>query len=189
MHSKERYHFVCYEWFGDKKGQQMERILSLSDGCQLAGFRHLFSNNVRLNDDYLWGSLFSRPLPSNFTRVQRLSCCTAALCLSMITNAMFFNTADRVDATKVVTLGPLRFSLGTLYIAFISSLITMPATMLMPILFLKSRRYNTVTPIQEHSTDETTNEDSPKPPLSPAWAGVSFFRRHFCPASLSSRTV
>ncbi len=60
----------------------------------LTAFKHLFSGSVRkkLSNDHIWVSVMSRPTRSNFTRVQRVSCCVALLFLTMITNCMFFRS-------------------------------------------------------------------------------------------------
>ena len=43
----------------------------------------------KLKDDHIWWSVFSRPVRSRFTRVQRVAVSMAALYLTMITNAMW----------------------------------------------------------------------------------------------------
>ncbi len=74
----------------------------------LTAFKHLFNGSVRkkLSNDHIWVSVLSRPTRSNFTRVQRVSCCVALLFLTMITNCMFFrsdseNTGETVEAINV----------------------------------------------------------------------------------------
>jgi len=48
-------------------------------------------------DDHLWLSVVRRPNKSKFTRVQRLSMCLSTLFLTMIVNAMFFDTSGDTD--------------------------------------------------------------------------------------------
>ena len=113
-----------------------------------SGFQHLMLGNIRVNlfDDYLWGSVICRQIPSHFTRVQRLTCITATLCLVMIASAMFYNTETNVDKTKAVEVGGVQFTFGMLYVALISTLITLPAPILMSACFNKSKRLGRVVP-------------------------------------------
>ncbi|XP_070555890.1 polycystin-1-related protein-like isoform X2 [Ptychodera flava] len=142
MLTNKRYDFVCYKWFGaDKEGHEITRELLLSDDSQKTGFAHLLSSHIRVQvfDEYLWGSVVSRQMPSNFTRVQRLSCCAAVLCLAMISNAMFYGKKDEAKDTKGIEIETFRLSFGTVYIALISSLVTLPASITMVSLFKKAR--------------------------------------------------
>ncbi|GCC27688.1 hypothetical protein chiPu_0006114 [Chiloscyllium punctatum] len=45
-------------------------------------------------DQHIWFSIFARPPRSSFTRVQRVSCCFSLLLCTMLTNIMFWGTAD-----------------------------------------------------------------------------------------------
>ncbi|XP_077981964.1 polycystin-1-like protein 2 [Glandiceps talaboti] len=58
----------------------------------------------------------------------------------MLANAMFYQTPDSEgDQTKTLRLGPLSFTLGTLYVSFISCLVTLPATLILVEIFRKSQ--------------------------------------------------
>ncbi|XP_070557301.1 polycystin family receptor for egg jelly-like [Ptychodera flava] len=76
-------------------------------------------------------------MPSNFTRVQRLSCSAATVCLAMVSNAMFYNAED---TTETLQIGSKTLSLGEVYIALITSFVVLPASITMVTLFKKSRR-------------------------------------------------
>jgi len=41
-------------------------------------------------DGHIWFSVISRPPSSNFTRVQRVSCCCSLLLCTMLTSIMFY---------------------------------------------------------------------------------------------------
>lgn len=43
-----------------------------------------------LCDGHIWYSVLNRPASSNFTRVQRLSCCLSLLLCTMLTSIMFW---------------------------------------------------------------------------------------------------
>ena len=149
---------VCYDWIeGGADHEQFRRTLTVSDENQFRRFIHLLSCHIRVQvfDEYLWGSRLTRQMPSKFTRVQRLSCCAAILCLAMISNAMFYDTEDKVQATESIQISSQLFSFGTIYVALISSLVTLPASITMITLFKKAGRDIQVTPSINLQISET----------------------------------
>ena len=84
----------------------VERVIPVAGTRELTAFKHLFSGSVRkkLTNDHLWVSVVSRPTRSNFTRVQRISCCVALLYLTMITNCMFFKSEENVERVNPITV-------------------------------------------------------------------------------------
>ncbi|XP_070569354.1 polycystin-1-like protein 2 [Ptychodera flava] len=160
--TNKRFDFVYYGWITRtmNDGKICCRTLSVSDETQMTRFVHLLSSNIRVQvfDEYLWGSVVTRQTPSHFTRVQRLSCCVAMLCLVMISNAMFYDTKDSVQATKTVDLGFHSLSLGSIYVALISSLIVVPVSVTMVTLFKKAREVVQVSPSNECSAVKKKTE-------------------------------
>ncbi|XP_077999911.1 polycystin-1-like protein 3 [Glandiceps talaboti] len=161
-----QYDFLCYEWLGK---DNLVKTLEVAEEADKKKFKHLLYTKLRfqLFNDYLWGSIFSRQLPSHFTRIQRLSCIAAMLCLTMLANAMFYSSDERVAATKTVGYGDVVIALGTLYVAFISCLVTLPASILMVTLFEKSKRVNRITPTAGDDSgddDDGDNNGSTKRP-------------------------
>jgi polycystin 1L2 len=110
----------------------------------------IVSFNTRLSDEtqtqmtehHLWLSLFMRPQQSKFTRVQRLSCILALLCLIMISNAMFFQSSDEIKNVDQVTLGPFKFSFSSFYVSCIGILISTPPVIFAAFVFrhVRSRK-------------------------------------------------
>ncbi|CAL1530711.1 unnamed protein product, partial [Lymnaea stagnalis] len=93
LQTSDRFIFLCDRWLAVEEDDGMvDRILPVAGLEDLIAFKQLFSSSARkkLANDHLWVSVFSRPTRSNFTRVQRLSCCMSLLFLTMITNAMWF---------------------------------------------------------------------------------------------------
>ncbi|CAC5377683.1 PKD1L2 [Mytilus coruscus] len=127
--TNQRYLFQCDKWLSiDFDDGMIERIIPVSITDDI-GVESLFYQQSRMNltENHLWMSLFVRPTRSVFTRVQRLGCGTTLLLLTMISNAMFFRTADEetVQADSV-QLGFFRLSMSNLFISFIGILITTP---------------------------------------------------------------
>ena len=87
-----RYYFICNEWLAADEGDgEVNRIVPIAGSEEVASFNHLFFTSARrkMTDDHLWVSVMARPTRSNFTRVQRLTCCLTLLFTTMIANAMW----------------------------------------------------------------------------------------------------
>ncbi|KAK7111719.1 hypothetical protein V1264_011307 [Littorina saxatilis] len=159
--------FLCDRWLAVEEDDGMvDRILPVAGIEDLIAFKHLFSSSARkkLANDHLWFSVFSRPTRSNFTRVQRLSCCMSLLFLTMITNAMFFKSEDKQATTTGITLGPLHFTLGQVFISFISTVIVFPPSFLLVLFYRRCR--------QKKNAVLQTNQQNPKRNQKYRWKNV-----------------
>ena len=88
-----RYFFLNGRWLAVEEDDGLvDRILSVAGQEDVNGFGHVFFSTARQNltDDHLWLSVVSRPTRSNFTRLQRLTCCMVLLYSTMIANAMWY---------------------------------------------------------------------------------------------------
>ncbi|CAF4336013.1 unnamed protein product, partial [Adineta steineri] len=93
LQTGERNYFLCDNWLAVEKGDGLvDRVIPLASSKELKSFAHLFTQSVKkkFSDGHLWFSVFSRPVRSNFTRLQRISCCISFLFCTMISNAMFY---------------------------------------------------------------------------------------------------
>ncbi|ESP00683.1 hypothetical protein LOTGIDRAFT_157972 [Lottia gigantea] len=145
LETRKRSIFVCNRWLSVGKDDGLiDRIVPISAKKDLT-FTHLFSEHARNNatDSHLWLSVVFRPNRSTFTRAQRVSCCICILFLTMITSAMFFRSSnvdtDEETVKDELVLGPLRFSAYTIWVSFVSILITVPPSMVIVYLFRYSR--------------------------------------------------
>ena len=132
---------MCDRWFAvDKDDGQLERLIPSATKEDLENFQHVFysTSKQEMSDGNLWVSLIARPTRSRFTRVQRLSCCLALLFTTMIANAMWYRSEETVDSPQNVHLGPFTFSPTQIYISVVSSLISIPISVLIVTLFRKS---------------------------------------------------
>ena len=66
-----------------------------------------------MSEGHLWFSIFSRPLSSKFTRVQRCTCCFVLLFTAMLFNILYYEQS-KVSKTASnhagLSLGPFYFS-------------------------------------------------------------------------------
>ena len=150
-----RSYFICDNWLGVEKGDGLvDRVVPLASSKELKSFAHLFTQSVKkkFSDGHLWYSVFSRPVRSNFTRLQRVSCCISLLFCTMISNAMFYrqDTQGRVNQAGVLMkIGPIEFTLTQLWISFISTLVVLPVNLIIVTLFRKAK-YSQRTLITHH---------------------------------------
>ena len=136
-------HFYVQRWLAvDEDDGEIDRFLPVASKKNVLSFSNLFSDNTRqkVAEDHLWFSVLFRPQYSNFTRVQRATCCLCLQFLTMIADAMFYGQLGRNAAgTASIQIGPLCFNLGMLWISFISILVVTPPILLVVTLFRMSK--------------------------------------------------
>jgi polycystin 1L2 len=124
----------------------VDRVVPLASSKELKSFAHLFTQSVKkkFSDGHLWFSVFSRPIRSNFTRLQRISCCISLLFCTMISNAMFYRQDTQSTKSKagvLMQIGPIEFTLTQLWVSFSGTLIVLPINLIIVTLFRKAK-YN-----------------------------------------------
>lgn len=128
----------------EKSDGLIDRVIPLASTKELKSFAHLFTESVKkkFSDGHLWFSVFSRPIRSNFTRLQRVSCCISLLFCTMISNAMFYRQDIQATSKKagvLIKIGPVEFTLTQLWISFIGTLIVLPINLIIVTLFRKAK--------------------------------------------------
>lgn len=158
--------FICDRWLAVEEDDGMvERTLTPASKEELTSFNLLFSTEARKNltDNHLWFSVVARPAKSNFTRVQRLSCCLSVLLSTMLANAMFYQVGDESSTGTSVHVGPFSFSIKQLSIGITSSLVVLPANVLIVMFFRKARPFEAKVGLAK---SQDPNNQSPKYELS-----------------------
>lgn len=133
--------FLCDNFLAVEEDDGLiERTLVPATRDDLTSFNLLFSTEARksLTDNHLWFSVFKRPPRSTFTRCQRLSCCLSIILTTMLANAMFFQTDSTSSTGTELRAGPISFSVKQLSIAITSSMVVLPANILIVSLFRKA---------------------------------------------------
>lgn len=133
---------MCNRWLAvEHYDGEIERVLRPADADDLTKFNLLFQNEARknLSDGHIWFSVVKRPARSNFTRVQRLSCCLCILLTTMLANAMFYQNDPSTSSDGVLKVGPFSFSLQQLSIAITSSLVVLPVNVFVVWIFRNAR--------------------------------------------------
>lgn len=105
---------------------------------ELTSFGFLFYSKSRknLSDGHLWFSIFARPYKSNFTRVQRTTCCLSLLFTTMMANIFFYNVElVNGNQTELFKMGPVTLTVGEVIIGCISSLMVFPINLIVVNIF------------------------------------------------------
>jgi len=143
LQTGEKFFFLCDRWLAVEEDDGMvERVIPVAGMRELTAFKHLFGSSLRkkLTNDHLWVSIVKRPTKSNFTRVQRVSTCVALLFLTMITNCMFFKAEENMEnPPTALKIGPFSFTLQTVFVAVVTTLIVFPPSILIVSIFRKAR--------------------------------------------------
>ena len=145
LQTREMSYFLCEKWLAiDKKDCLIERILPISLERDKTQFKYLLSKQTKnkLSDDHLWFSVFTRPVSSSFTRLDRLTCCFVILSMSMLMNILYYGM-DQSASTEGFKIGPyINITLQQISIGVITNLIVVPPSILLVQLFrrIKPRR-------------------------------------------------
>ena len=132
---------MCDRWLSkDSEDGRVDVHLTPATEEQLRDMSHALNSQTRATifDDHLWLSVAYRPNISSFTRLQRLSCCLSLLFLSMISNAMWYDTGT--TQVEAIRIGKIEFTVHELYVSAMTSITVFPATLLIVSLFRYSDR-------------------------------------------------
>lgn len=132
--------FLCNSWMGIALGGgKIDRVFLAAEQSELKSFEAIFFAKASqgFTDDHLWFSVPMRSPRSNFTRVQRVSCCLCVLICTMLANAMFYRTNFKVAGTGI-QVGSFNFNWKQIIIGIESSLIVLPLSLLIVLLFRKA---------------------------------------------------
>ena len=115
LQTREEFFFIYEKWLALDKGDEcLNAIIPLSGEKQKTSFMYLFKKNskLRLTDNHLWFSVFSKPVKSLFTRLQRVTCCFVLLCLTMLMNILYYDMFDNsTNSTSSLQIGPIKISI------------------------------------------------------------------------------
>jgi hypothetical protein len=129
LQTMEKSHFICQRWLAVEKddgqvsfilafsfldysklfSEQIERLLPIASESQKQEFNYILSKKAyqSVSDSHLWFSIFSRPPSSQFTRVQRCTCCFVLLFIAMLLNIMYYGQSEDSTTADSLSLGPI----------------------------------------------------------------------------------
>ena len=104
-------HMFHYEgWLSPETSLEVN-LKSVIQG-ETVQFESRFFNQARsrLSENHMWMSILYRPMSSSFTRVERASCALAYILLTMVSNAMYYDTGSDYELPALLEVGPFRFT-------------------------------------------------------------------------------
>ena len=119
LQTREESYFIYEKWLALDKGDEcINTVIPVSGDKQKTSFIYLLKKNSkqRLTDNHLWFSVFSKPVISSFTRLQRVTCCFVLLCLTMLMNILYYDIQDSSDNTNALQIGPIKINIQQVFI-------------------------------------------------------------------------
>ncbi|XP_072516546.1 polycystin-1-like protein 2 [Salminus brasiliensis] len=176
LETGQKWHFLCGSWLAIDMGEcTLDKVFPVATEMDLKRFSNLFFTKTAkdFRDGHIWFSVISRPPSSNFTRVQRVSCCFSLLLCTMLTSIMFWGIPTD-PSEQTMDLGKIEFTWQQVMIGIQSSIIMFPINLLIVSIFRNTRpreRKPEGAPKQQSKMDSTkqgkTGRVSPTEPPSP----------------------
>ncbi|XP_048575605.1 uncharacterized protein LOC5520271 isoform X3 [Nematostella vectensis] len=141
LEDNKSWHFVHKDWLAlEKADGKIQKTLFPTLQAEMETFKYSFNHRTskKFTEDHLWLSVVTKPPYSNFTRLQRATCCLCILFSAMVVDAMFYKLNPTADPT--INVGPLKFSWRQLMVGIQSSFIVVPVGLGIVALFQNSRQ-------------------------------------------------
>ncbi|XP_008063168.1 polycystic kidney disease protein 1-like 2 [Carlito syrichta] len=136
-----KWHFLCNSWLSIHMGDcVLDKVFPVATEQDRKQFSHLFfmKTSSGFQDGHIWYSVFSPSARSNFTRVQRVSCCFSLLLCTMLTSIMFWGV-PKDPAEQKMDLGKIEFTWQEVMIGLESSVVMFPINLLIVQIFRNTR--------------------------------------------------
>ncbi|XP_030620641.1 polycystic kidney disease protein 1-like 2 isoform X2 [Chanos chanos] len=176
LETGQKWHFLCSSWLSIDMGEcVLDKVFPVATEADLKAFSNLFfMKTVKdFRDGHIWFSVISRPPNSNFTRVQRVSCCFSLLLCTMLTSIMFWGVPTD-PSEQTMDLGHIEFTWQQVMIGIQSSIIMFPINLLIVSIFrnVRPRENKSEKPVKQQGKTEPTKQGktgrvSPSQPPSP----------------------
>jgi polycystin 1L2 len=110
LHTKEKFYSICENWLAVEKGDgKIERNLIFVPEKKFKELKRQHESFMdKLSDLHLWYSVYSKPIGSLFTRLNRVTCCFLCFYSSMfmitsyyVTNFFHFYSSKLLNLTLV----------------------------------------------------------------------------------------
>lgn len=161
------YHFLCNQWLAvEYQDGQIERSLTLSSKRELHSFRNVFYEKLKYNftEYHLWLSVVFRPTNSNFTRVQRLSCCLSIIYTAILVSVLISKFTSFLDEgdSFVIDVPPFCLSMPVLILGFCISILLLPVHLILMFMFrsIKRKPKLLIEAVKEQSEKYATTEQN-----------------------------
>ena len=93
MQTREKFYFLCNNWLAVEHGDgKLKRGLFIALEKQKTELKYLLEKQAKtyLTDNHLWLSVFTKPVQSPFSRLDRVTCCFVFHYLAMVLNIIYY---------------------------------------------------------------------------------------------------
>jgi hypothetical protein len=96
LQTKEKFYAFCENWLATEKGDgKIERNLNFVTEKEFKKLKRLNERLIdKCSDLHLWHSVFSKPIGSLFTRLNRVTCCFLSLYLSIFLITIYYTSIN-----------------------------------------------------------------------------------------------
>ncbi|TRY93276.1 hypothetical protein DNTS_021652, partial [Danionella cerebrum] len=162
LETAQKWHFLCNSWLSIDLGEcTLDKVFPVATEMDLKRFSTLFFTKTAkdFRDGHIWFSVISRPPNSNFTRVQRVSCCFSLLLCTMLTSIMFWGIPSD-PSEQTMDLGQIEFTWQQVMIGIQSSIIMFPINLLIVSIFrnTRPREKKREAPLKQHARLDATKQ-------------------------------
>ena len=145
LQTNKKYIFDINDWLALDRGDgKIDKIFISLVGNEERTFsqRMYLRGNKSLNEDHLWMSVFLRQPHSRFGRKERVGVWAAFLYLSLLVNALWYQSEEDSSRNGYYDFGLLSLSLNLLYIGILVLVLVLPFTTILSCIFKRARPRN-----------------------------------------------
>ena len=133
----QKWQFICESWLDEEEEEgSTEIMIEPATLGELHAWGKVFKQKTtnEFLDGHLWVSIFTRPVQSNFTRVQRLLCLMNFIISSMAISALWFETTDPSQNEIILGITPQE-----IYVGIVAAMMVFPINLLIIQIFRHAR--------------------------------------------------
>ena len=108
LQTRQKFYFLCNDWLAvEKSDGRIDRCLFIAGERQKTQIKFLIQkqSKEKLKDNHLWLSIFTRPVQSSFTRLDRVTCCFVLLYITMLMNIMYYGVVNSSNSSSGLKVG------------------------------------------------------------------------------------
>ena len=108
LQTRQKFYFLCNDWLAvEKSDGRIDRCLFIAGERQKTQIKFLIQkqSKEKLKDNHLWLSIFTRPVQSSFTRLDRVTCCFVLLYITMLMTILYYGVVNSSNSSSGLKVG------------------------------------------------------------------------------------
>lgn len=108
LQTREKFYFGSNNWLAvERSDGKIDRTLAVAGARQVQHIKNSADNSMA--NTHLWLSIFSRPLYSPVTRVDRVACCFLMIYIFMLASILYYGVSNSANKGGL-EFGPFNFN-------------------------------------------------------------------------------